>query len=312
VTRRKAAWLVAGVSCAYCVLGGADAPIARATVMIVLYLGAVVCWREPDPLSVLGAAALLVLAVSPGELFNAGFQLSFLAVLALLTVYPALERSWCVWRAGVAPASALAGAALSPPPQSWRERVQEWSRDRLPALVRKALFVSLAAWFGTAPVVAWHMGRFAVFSLLVNLIAVPLSNVCMVCGVAMLICGAISRTAALAAGAAAWASVLGLQALNDIVAAIPCASVDVPPPGLAVMIVFAVVWLWMWIARTGGAASWRLPVVLAAALSLLPLGALRRGEPQPAGVTVLALRYGRAVLVEAPGRAALVDAGAPG
>ena len=39
---------------------------------------------------------------------------------------------------------------------------------------------------GTAPVVAWHMGRFATFSLLVNLVAVPLSSLCMVLGLVML------------------------------------------------------------------------------------------------------------------------------
>ena len=39
-----------------------------------------------------------------------------------------------------------------------------WSK----VLVVGLLLVSLAAWLGTAPVVAWHMGRFSTLSLAAN------------------------------------------------------------------------------------------------------------------------------------------------
>ena len=308
LSRRKAAWLVGLSACGYCALGGADAPIMRATVMVVLYLAAVVCWREPDSQSVLGGAALAILVVSPAELFNAGFQLSFLAVLALLTIYPALEEAWQAWRlraAGIAPVEA---APLGP----WLLPLGQPARFRLSHFTRQALFVSLAAWVGTAPVVAWHMGRFATFSLLINLIAVPLSNFCMVCGLVMLAVGAVSATLAAAAGWVAWLSLATLQWLNGACAMVPAASLDVPPPAIVVLAAYGAAWGWVWwVRRSSGAALWRVAAVLASCLLLLPAGLLHALKPQETGVTVLDLSAGRAALVEAPGCTVLIDAGAP-
>ncbi|MCY3023967.1 MAG: ComEC/Rec2 family competence protein, partial [Planctomycetota bacterium] len=304
LTRRPSAWLVMAFSCAYCALAGADPPIARATVMIVLYLTATLVWREPEPVSVLGAAALAILLVSPAELFNAGFQLSFLAVLALLTIYPALNDAWDAWRRSALLVAAATGTASG---WSW-PALRRW----LGKYTRTALFVSLAAWVGTAPVVAWHMGRFPSYSLLVNLIAVPLGSLCMVCGLAMLAVGVLSPALGALFGWAAWGSLVALQWVNEVVAAIPGANIDLPAPPLLVLVLYTGALVWIWIDRGRRMKLGGLAAVQCACLLALHIGLLFRAAPAGQSVTVLDLRYGRAALLEAPGARIMLDAGGPG
>jgi competence protein ComEC len=298
ISRRKAAWLVIGAVCAYCALTGAATPVVRATIMIVLYLLAPALGREADPLSVLAAAALGILTVAPAELFSAGFQLSFLAVLALATIYPALEDGWAAWRAS----PILADPSTAPPWRTW-----------LLWRVRQTLFVSLAAWLGTAPAVAWHMGRFSVLSLLVNLIAVPLGSVCMITGLFTLALSFISTTLAGACGVLAGLALLALERVNGAFARLPFASIDLPQPAIPVLLVYAGVLAWVWIERRRTATVPRMAALFAACLFILNVGLFFREAPPAPRVTVLDLKLGRAALVEAPdGSAAMIDAGGPG
>ena len=298
IPRRTAAWLVIGAVCAYCAFTGAATPVVRATIMIVLYLLAPALGREADPLSVLAAAALAILTVAPAELFTAGFQLSFLAVLALATLYPALEDAWTARHdTGL--------IALPTAPVTWR--------TRLAFRVRQTLFISLAAWLGSAPAVAWHMGRFSVLSLLVNLLAVPLGSVCMLCGIATLAATFVSTTVAAWFGALAYFALVALERVNTAFASLPFAAIDLPPPAIPVLLVYAAALAWAWVERRRAATFFRLTALFAVCLVLLNLGVFFREPPAAPRVTVLDLKLGRSALIEAPdGSAALIDAGGPG
>lgn len=298
VPRRRAAWLVIFAVCAYCAFTGAATPVVRATIMIVLYLLAPALGREADPLSVLAAAAIAILTVAPAELFTAGFQLSFLAVLALATIYPALEDAWI---------ARYDNGMLSLPaaPETWK--------TKLALRVRQTLFVSFAAWLGSAPAVAWHMGRFSVLSLLVNLIAVPLGSICMVCGIATLAATFISATLAGWLAVLAYASLISLERVNGAFAALPFAAIDLPTPAIPVLLVYAAALAWAWVERRRAATFFRMTALFGACLILLNLGVFFREPPAAPRVTVLDLKLGRAALIEAPdGGAALIDAGGPG
>jgi competence protein ComEC len=296
-SRRSSAWIIFPAACAFCLLTGANVPVVRATVMILLYLGALVWWREPDPLNVLGAAALAILAFAPGELFSAGFQLSFLAVLALVALYPALNDAWTAWRA-------QSVFDLAPPRPAW----QSW----LAGHVRHLLLISLAAWLGTAPVVAWHMGRFSTLSLLVNLFAVPLNGACMVAGLVLVASGWICSALALAVGLVAGALLAALQWLNWGFASLPGASIDLPQPPLLILVLYAVLLGWVWV-QGRKLPFGRLAVVIPCCFLLLNLGFLFREPPAAPSVTLFDLAAGRCALIETPeGGTALLDAGGPG
>jgi len=307
LSRRKSAWLVIVSVCAFCALTGAAVPVVRATVMTVLYLCAPAFGREADPLSVLATAAFGILSFSPDELFTVGFQLSFLAVLALATIYPALEDAWASWRLSRNPLRLAAyGDSTSLP---WLARL----RERFAEYSRQTVLVSLAAWLGTAPAVAWHMDRFSTLSLAVNLIAVPVGGVCMVLGLAMLAVGAVSVAAGTVIGYLAFFGVATLQWINAAFASAPIASIDLPSPAIPVLVVYAAILGWAWIERGRAATLFRLALLLPACFLVLNAGLFFRDSAPVPRVTILDLRFGRAALVESPGGgAAMIDAGGPG
>jgi competence protein ComEC len=65
---------------AYALLTALGSPVWRATVMLAVYLGARLLYREKSMLNAIGVAALGLLIVNPQVLFGASFQMTFLCV----------------------------------------------------------------------------------------------------------------------------------------------------------------------------------------------------------------------------------------
>ena len=87
--------VTAAVLAAYCVLAGMNAPVVRASVLVVLYELGHLQQRQNVGLHLLSGSAVLMLLVSPAQLTGASFQLSYGAMLGLTLVLPALEK-WFV------------------------------------------------------------------------------------------------------------------------------------------------------------------------------------------------------------------------
>ena len=62
------------------VLTGSSASVVRATIMCIIFLTGKLLGRPVDAYNSLGTAALIILAINPKDLFDIGFQLSFIAV----------------------------------------------------------------------------------------------------------------------------------------------------------------------------------------------------------------------------------------
>ena len=78
----------------YAGIAGMGVPIQRAVLMLSLFLVARLLYRGREPLNAAGFAALIVLVLTPRALFEAGFQLTFLALLAIFGIsLPLLERT---------------------------------------------------------------------------------------------------------------------------------------------------------------------------------------------------------------------------
>jgi competence protein ComEC len=89
-----AALATLALSVFYAYIAGMGVPIERAVLMLAVFLGARLLYRERSALNATGFAALAVLMVSPSALFEAGFQLTFLALLAIAGIgLPLLERT---------------------------------------------------------------------------------------------------------------------------------------------------------------------------------------------------------------------------
>jgi competence protein ComEC len=89
-----ASLLTITLSVFYAYIAGMGVPIMRAVLMLSLFLGARLLYRDRSGLNATGFAALVVLVLSPAALYEPGFQLTFLALLAITGIsLPILERT---------------------------------------------------------------------------------------------------------------------------------------------------------------------------------------------------------------------------
>ena len=78
----------------YAFLADLGPPILRATITLTLYLLTRLLFRDRNGLNAIGIAALGILVVAPRTLFEASFQLTFLAVIAVAGIaVPVLQRT---------------------------------------------------------------------------------------------------------------------------------------------------------------------------------------------------------------------------
>jgi competence protein ComEC len=89
-----ASLLTIALSVFYAYIAGMGVPIMRAVLMLSLFLVARLLYRDRSGLNATGFAALVVLVLSPAALFDAGFQLTFLALIGITGIsVPLLERT---------------------------------------------------------------------------------------------------------------------------------------------------------------------------------------------------------------------------
>lgn len=159
----------------YTVATGSQPSAIRAAVMMSVVAAGWTLNRPGDLLNSLAAAGFAILVWDPLQLFQAGFQLSFAAVLSLAVVLPRLET--------------IATANLRPDPWIPEDLVPRWKLAGL-AIARKlakAIALSLACWIGTFPLVAYYFHMVSPVGILVNLVAGPLGSLALVCNVGTLL-----------------------------------------------------------------------------------------------------------------------------
>ena len=76
----------------YCLVVGWQAPVVRASVMATVFILGQLLGRKTDILNTLGLAAVIILLVNPGQFFELGFQLSFLAVFGIASFMPIFSK----------------------------------------------------------------------------------------------------------------------------------------------------------------------------------------------------------------------------
>ena len=91
--RMLALWPALAAAVLYAFIAGFSVPpIWRSTLMLTLCLTAACSYRSPDQLSVLAAAALVILAADPNSLQQISFQLTFACMFAIFTLYPRFRQ----------------------------------------------------------------------------------------------------------------------------------------------------------------------------------------------------------------------------
>ncbi len=169
--------LLALVLTFYAGVCGFTASVVRALILCLVSYAAKCIGIKSDLLETLGVAAFIILLINPVELFCVGFQLSFAACLGIAFLAKPLGR---VLNTGYDNAVFLFAGKR-------REQILEKrkAQDDLPQTVgqeaRRAIFslfsVSFAAQIATAPILLQTFGYVSCWSLLLNLIFVPIISV---------------------------------------------------------------------------------------------------------------------------------------
>lgn len=128
---------------------GSGIAIIRATIMITIYMFSLFFERGRHLLNTLALSALIILLLYPHSLFTPSFQLTFVSVLCIIIFtkkfYPLI---------------------------TFQNRIAHWFSS--------AILLTFSATVGTLPVVIYHFYGINPFSLIHNIIAVPL-----ICGLVM-------------------------------------------------------------------------------------------------------------------------------
>jgi competence protein ComEC len=140
----------------YAVIAGGRPSVVRAVVVADILLAGTLLQREVDAANSLSAAALVLLAVNPGNLFDPGFQLSFATVASIAMIL----------------------SLVSPWTARWFRDTKRVGRQRLSVRTKqfssKILLMTIAAQIGSAPLVARYFNSLSLSGLPANLIIVPL------------------------------------------------------------------------------------------------------------------------------------------
>lgn len=149
-----------GFAAAYVVMTGASPSLVRAFLFIVLNeLSRLLPGRRRRPLNIFCAALTIQLAIAPGVVTSLGFQLSYLAMLGIVLVFPRLD-AW------------YPGGRYNPLRRIW-----------------SAVALTCSCQLFTAPLVWIRFHSFPKYFLLTNLGALPLTEAFICCSLPVIAAG---------------------------------------------------------------------------------------------------------------------------
>ncbi len=295
--RRWTAVLVAAAVVFYVLLTDAQPPAVRAMVIVLVACAAYAWGRRSLSLNVLGAAAIVILAMNPAELFRPGVQLSFLCVGVLC---------WFGGRARFPEDDPQRLARLVAQSRPWPVRMAvrggKWAWH--------VTWVWTLVWLAVLPLVMARFHMLSVAGAVLNpLLWLPASLVVW-SGLGFLALGGFSSVLAAPLAWCCDRSLALLEWMIDLVRRLPAAYFWVPGPA----------WWWLVVFYGGLAAMAAFPRLrpprrwclgLAAgwvAVGMLP--AILQRDPPRLKCTFLAVDHGLAVVLRLPsGATMLYDAG---
>ncbi|AIS52155.1 ComE operon protein 3 [Thermoanaerobacter kivui] len=141
----------------YAILTGANPPVIRAVLMASIALIGTTYGKKHNSINSLSFAAFVILIFNPLMLWDVGFQLSFVATLAILYFYKPIQEKLSM---------------LNPK-------------------IRDLVALTLSAQIGTIPFTMYYFHYISIISLLSNIVIVPLADIAVVLGFLSAVTGLI-------------------------------------------------------------------------------------------------------------------------
>jgi len=143
----------------YCIFTGSAASIMRASVMGILVLLYSIIERKKEYYNIIGISIIVILIFDSKQLLDAGFILSYTAVLSMVFVYEKLDKLFI---------------------QKILNR--DFRGKKITSILIILFVTTLAAQIGTIPLTAIYFEKISLISLFANMFAVPLSNISLALG----------------------------------------------------------------------------------------------------------------------------------
>lgn len=154
----------------YAQLTGMGISTRRALVMFLLFLAAGLLKRTPDLPTSLAVAALFLLVPKPQRILDAGFQLSFSAVLGIAVMIPVLQDGWENMAPSLRVTDGVAGWNLV------RAAIARACR-----FLCKNILAGLGITMTMLPFLLIHFYEWSPWSVLLNLAVIPLMGILLPC-----------------------------------------------------------------------------------------------------------------------------------
>lgn len=168
----------------YVLLTGSSPSVLRAAVMLSLILLAKAVGFRGSTVNTVLFTGFVILVMRPHLFFNLGFQLSFLAVLGILWIYPLLKMKY-------------------------------YPRSFIARKIADMVYVSIAAQLATTIIAIAYFQIFPTYFLLSNLLIAPLLILALYSGIALVVCS-MAGSHALTALAGNWITGLLSVAFNGV------------------------------------------------------------------------------------------------
>lgn len=139
----------------YTLLVGADAPTVRSALMIGIVFFGIILDRQALSLRVVALAALAILLIAPSEALGPSFQMSFAAVIAMISYYEGRKKSETSTAFSSMPLALIGKTYI---------------------FLKEILITSLIATAATTPFTLYHFQTFSFYGVLANMIAIPLTS----------------------------------------------------------------------------------------------------------------------------------------
>jgi competence protein ComEC len=171
ISRLIKSFILLTVLWAYAILTGLSPSVLRSAAMLSFVVLAGLLNRDALIYNSLSASAFCLLVANPNNLFDVGFQLSYLAVYGIVFLYPILYKLKKSER----------------PIGSFLQRSRTWLSSQIWILC----CVSIAAQIITFPLGLFYFHQFPTYFLLSNLVIIPLSSAVMYCGIGCFMLAAV-------------------------------------------------------------------------------------------------------------------------
>lgn len=159
-------------------LTGESGSTLRAITMLIMAMVGDILGRTYDMLTAIGIAGVLQLAEYPSRIFDAGFLLSFGAVLALGLVLPACKEVYQSLYEEGRRKRLQAGACTQEAYETEKDRKgtaqKKTIRSRMTSKLQEALVSGIVVQLMTAPIVIYFYYEYPVYGILLNLYVIPM------------------------------------------------------------------------------------------------------------------------------------------